>query len=127
MELHPLPLGRGDLRWQSRHEIRTAPVQEMDFPGAQPQGGAGCIHRSVAAADHHHPGSHRGRRSGVGGPQEIQAVPDLVQGLAARLQEQAFVAAHGQEDHGEFAAQFLQSARPGPAGCGDAPWPPVAR
>ena len=116
MELDPLPLRRGDLRCQGRHEVRGAPVEEMDFPGAQPQGGAGGIQRGVAAADDRHPGPHCRGRGGVGGPQKIQAVPDLVQGLAARLQEQALVAAHGQEDRGEIAAQFLQlhvPAQPG--------------
>lgn len=47
-----------------------------------------------------------GRR--VGGPQEIEAVPDLVQGFAACLQQQAFLAAYGQEDRGKIPAQILQ-------------------
>ena len=117
MELHPLPLGRGYLRCHGRHEGRGAPVEDMDFPGAQPSGGAGRVQGGITPADDRHPRANLRRGAGVGGFQKIQAVPDSGELFAGRLQEQALVAAHRQEDRAEVPAQILQldvPSQPGP-------------
>ena len=60
MELNAFPAGLLYLRGQGRHEVRGAAIEEVDFFGPGPPGGAGCVHRGVAAADDGHPAAHWG-------------------------------------------------------------------
>ena len=55
MELHPFPAGLLHLRGQSRHEGRSAAIEEVNLLGPGPPGRAGRVHRGVAAPDDGHP------------------------------------------------------------------------
>ena len=62
MELNAFPAGLLHLRGQGRHEVSGAAIEEVHFLGPGPPGGAGRVHRGVAAADDGHPAAHcRGR------------------------------------------------------------------
>ena len=67
MELNAFPAGLRYLRGQGRHEVSGAAIEEVNFFGPGPPGGAGCIHRGVAAADDGHPAAHSRGRPGVDG------------------------------------------------------------
>ena len=104
-----------------------APVEEMDFPGAQPQGGAGGIHRGVAAADDHHPAAPlpgaclRWRPARKSRPYQTRSrVSPPASGAGSCGSPRP-----GRPRRNPGAGP--PTGRPGPAGCGDAPSAPSLR
>ena len=58
MELNAFPAGLLHLRGQGRHEGSGAAIEEVHLLGPGPPGGAGRVHRGVAAPDNGHPAAH---------------------------------------------------------------------
>ncbi len=116
VELHAFPAGLLHLRGQSRHEGRGTAIEEVNLLGPGPPGGAGRVHRGVAAADDGHPAAHFRGSPFVDGPQETDAVLHPGQVFAGNLEAEALVGAQGQEDRGEIPAQVFQVDIPAQAG-----------